>query len=257
MLTRYSPIAPIHLLEDLYSRGLLGNYLLLLAHDVLANEYRYASLMDVIRDHNEASMIIMDNSVVELGTPMNIGSVIQAADVVGASCIVSPDVMGSFSQTQCEVERHKDQMIKSCYSIMKIPQGETLEELMLCVEWLRFTLPTDDNEPELWGIPRWVANKLGTRQVLIEYIGRTCEAHDIGIHLLGMSENFEDDMLCANLPHVMGIDSANPLVCGLNEVDMALNWHQHMERGDYWDTQFITTMMLRNMAYVRSIVEHP
>jgi len=256
MQTRYSPIAPIHLLEELFSKGILGNYLLLLAHDVLAHPQRYASLMDAMRDSNEHSMVIMDNSVVELGVAMSLRDVIKAADITSANCIMTPDVLGNFSRTQAVVEKWKTTLIECHYPLMRVPQGSSIEDLLRCVEWLRFTLPIDENlgDPELWGIPRWITNKLGSRKSLVEFIGRTSDVENVGIHLLGMSQNFADDMVCANMPNVMGIDSANPLVAGLADLDFSLDKPKHLDRGDYWNTPKLTPMMISNVEYVQKYV---
>lgn len=263
--TRYSPVAPIRVLEDLayeevqQDKRYLGDYLLLLAHEVLDNKAAYRTLVgDVRHRHSTGAFIMMDNSVVELGKPMSVEEVIAAADVVLADVIMTPDVLGSFSRTQRVVEREAEQLLNSHYQLMRIPQGASNAELIECVDWLRTyipTMPTHEGEEgvEYWGIPRWITNQLGSRGPLIQYICMTAETEP-RIHLLGMSKNIQDDLYCVRQPGVMGIDSANPLVNGYLGHTMRKDQSRHWERGDFWECTGANEIMINNVGLMHEWV---
>lgn len=249
MSCRYSPIAPIKILQLLQDSEVLENYLLLLAHDVLDHEVNYVSLMiEVECSSDQPEMVIMDNGVIELGKAMEFEDVITAADIVAAECIIMPDVIGNFQATKRAVQAEYNLITNCDFSIMKVPQGSDYAEVICCVEWLIDTIPSPSDK-DYWGIPRWVANKLGTRGPLIEYINRVCSRPKI--HLLGMSNSWEDDLYCSHLPNVIGIDSANPLVLGLKDHYMGDLEYWHPPRGDFWEQTDINYNVLRNITYVR------
>ena len=71
------------------------------------------------------------------------------------------------------------------------------------------------------------------------------------IHLLGMSNNFVDDMACTSMPNVMGIDSANPMVMGYQGISI---WDrvgiEHLPRGDYWECVTLNKCMEDNVDWM-------
>lgn len=251
-MARYSPIAPIQLLEEMYDEGILGNYLLLLAHDVLKQPHRYEMLMLEVQKDPDA-FIIMDNSVVELGKALPAYDVIEAACVVEASVIMTPDAMGGFHATQMLVEDQIGELIESGFPLMKVPQGKDLPELYECIEWLHEYSPSGDTS--YWGIPRWITNHLGTRKHVIDYIDQTIPLAKI--HLLGMSEKFNNDILCVKMQRVMGIDSANPVVMGMAGMDLAYRGSSappHLGRGDLWEQPVLSATAIRNIEYMHNAV---
>lgn len=262
MTARYSPIAPIALLEVMLElersavRQVLGNYLLLLAHDVLAYPERYENLIIRVRRYYESygdTFIIMDNSVVELGHAMNMEDVIEAACVVEADCIMTPDILGDSHGTQALVEIQKELLLECNFPLMRVPQGKSHAELVECVDWLHYHLPTD-NMTEFWGVPRWVSNELGSRIPIVQYINMLSEG--AYIHLLGGSNNYLDDCRSATLPHVMGIDSANPLVMAYNGHSIAEKGWEHVDRGNYWDTKKLIPLVAENMDTIRNDIKY-
>jgi hypothetical protein len=58
------------------------------------------------------------------------------------------------------------------------------------------------------------------------------------IHLLGMSDNYMDDVAVAGQPQVSGMDSANPSILGLMGIKVGGTQHHH-HRGEaktwYWE----------------------
>ncbi len=252
MPCKYSPIGPIRILEQLQQTSFLGNYLLLLTHDVLDNEESYVSLLDDVRDFGdvgEKDFVIVDNGVIELGKAMPFEEVVEAANYALAECIVMPDVLGDFQATRQAVMAEMGKMVECDFPIMKVPQGKDLGEVVQCIEWLLQEVSPLYPYRDYWGIPRWIANKLSSRAPVIDYINRVCEAPII--HLLGMSTNWEDDILCAHLPNVIGIDSANPILLGLGGHNPESNEYEHLPRGNYWEKTDIDSNVLENIKYVR------
>ncbi len=252
MAFRYSPIGPIKILQKLQASGHLGNYLLVLAHDVLANEADYVFLLDELTPGTQDPLIIMDNGVIELGKALPFEQIVQAADIVQADCIVMPDVLGDLEATKDAVKAELFKIDDCDYPIMKVPQGEDPSAIVRCVDWLADVIPPKEGQLDYWGIPRWISNKQGSRKPFIEYINRV--VHSPQIHLLGMSVNITDDIVCAHMDNVMGIDSANPLVSGLADRYMGINKYRHLDRGDYWDKTDINYNVLRNIEYVRNVL---
>ena len=258
---KYSPIAPIALLQDLhYNHGLLGDYHLVLAHDVLAHKNDYHSLFSDLRKQYPGLFVILDNSTIELGQPLDMEALLRAAAIVRADCIVMPDVLGNpiatvdagwafWSQYSTDHQAHTP--------LMAVPQGNTFDEYTVCARLL-MGIP----DVQYWGIPRAMSTQYGTRkhpglQELLGY-GHTFEtmqknvpAIQPRVHMLGMSANYFDDIACAKLPGVMGIDSCNPITLGQNNISM-LDSTRHIPRGDVWVHTKATMTTLDNIAYVRA-----
>lgn len=254
-MARYSPIAPIALLEEMQEKKILGNYILLLAHDVLKEPIRYENLILNMRDFDneeDDSFVIMDNSVVELGQAMYAEDVVEAACVVEANCIMTPDSLGGFDATVALIEDQAATLETCNFPLMRVPQGATYEELEQCVAWIHDYLPAEDNKPEYWGIPRWITNELKSRAEVICYISSTIPRAQI--HLLGMSNSYLDDTMCAVHPQVMGIDSANPVVMGQDGMDMIHQPWIHMTRGNYWDDIELARTAILNVEHMHNAV---
>jgi hypothetical protein len=92
-------------------------------------------------------------------------------------------------------------------------------------------------------VPRIFANQNGSRMpVLHELIRRDTYKLFRGIHLLGFSDNILDDVACARMQIVKGIDSAVPIRAGLKGMDIRNAIHDREwstalgPRGGFWDT---------------------
>lgn len=260
----YSPIAPIKVLQDLHKEGNLGSYLVLLAHDVGDNLDEYQALVKAIRfeTHNvndPGPFIILDNSTVELGAPILANSMLMLAARIGADAWVLPDVMEDKWLTLKAIDDAMDIIERTMIPFMRIPQGGSLEEIMECIEEIdkRCTLRGDHKEfGELWGVPRWIANKFGSRKPIIQYLNALGKPN-VSIHLMGMSRNFQDDIDCTSLPNVIGIDSANPVVIGqesilMNHLD---GFVPHKDRGNLWEHEVATVATNYNCVYVRELIK--
>lgn len=260
MPCKYSPVGPIKILEQLQDRGVLGNYLLLIAHEVLADDIGYACLLDNEHDAGDPDeLIILDNGVVEKGTAMPLGDLLNAAEITLPDCIVMPDILGEFDATRKLLEDQAMAVIDCPFPLMLVPQGKDLDEVKQCVDWLYENLYPMWPKKNYWGVPRWMANKLGSRAPVIDYINsHAWVADQPRIHLLGMSNNWEDDLLCTIHTNVIGIDSANPIIralggLGMNYINNSDHTF-HLPRGCYWGKTEINATVLENIAHVREAI---
>jgi hypothetical protein len=251
-MTQYSPVAPIPVMQELLEMGHLGNYLLLLAHDVLENVHEYEMLINDATDILGDLHIIMDNSVIEKGMPVTLSDLLEASALLNADVVVGPDVVGDYDATKIQYMEQAD-TIRQDYELMLVPQGETLEEICECIRWMDERFP--DRGDRWWGIPRWIANELGSREGPINYINNYARGEgDVKIHLLGMSNHLDDDIRCCKTLSVKGIDSANPLVLGYYNHRINSPGKTHMKRRDYWSALEVNNLMQHNVEWIRSVI---
>ena len=128
---RYAPIGPIEFFEYQLANGVLGDYNLLLAHDVLRFPNRYAN---VFTYRNANHIVILDNGVVELGEPLNVRSLIRAADIVRADVVCLPDALNDIHHTirLCNTAEAEALAKINRFRLMAIPQGKTFELWKAC-----------------------------------------------------------------------------------------------------------------------------
>lgn len=255
MPCRYSPVGPIRILECLQDAGVLGNYLLLVAPDVLADDMGYSLLLDNAHDPGNADeFIIMDNGVIERGKALPFDEVLNAAEIALPDCVVMPDVLGEYAATRALVESQINLISDSPWPLMMVPQGKDLVGIVSCIDWLAREVWPLWPDKNYWGIPRWIANECRTRAPVIDYINRLGMEPAPQIHLLGMSDNWADDLNCSIHANVIGIDSANPIVRGIMNHRMETDKPMHVPRGDYWEATEINGTVLENIAYVRDAI---
>lgn len=234
-LKHFAPVVPLSVAAALRENGMLGGYHLLLAHDVLADPDGYKEIYRPFMDGTPMD-IIMDNSLIELGYPMAMDDVLQAAEVVGAKRIVLPDELGELDATLRAVhdsmeDWHTLPLNRTAgMRPIGVVQGKTLDECVHCLQEYR-ELNIDIS------IPRVLRKYLGSRAHI------TAIAHlQYGfrnIHLLGFSDNVLDDIACTRLPGVTGIDSAVPVRAAYKRMPMdPLSEYFDRDvgpRGDYWE----------------------
>ena len=188
-----------------YRKVLLGDYHMMLAHNVVArpNLHRDLSL-----DFPDDSYLILDNSVVETGKA-DIDVLRDAIDIVYPQCIVMPDVLMKGEETLFETTKAwtqlSDLMWKRGIEGMVVPQGATYEEWLNCLRMLL------DLKPDVIGIPRNIEQLGLHRSTVVQDVSDLCGAK---IHLLGMSNNVIEDVRACRSPRVMGIDSCLPAMLG-------------------------------------------
>ncbi len=215
---RFAPVCGIQMYEGMQLARKLPNYHLLLAHDVLAREDRYRAVFRPLRATDPHSTVILDNSVVELKSPMvDSYQISKAALAVKANVIILPDVYEDAEATiiQCQREYNywegvMDETLGSPnYSFMMVPQGKTVKEFAACAS----AFADQEKYPRIhwWGIPRNLAKWHGTRLTGLRICGTVAPHRDI--HMLGFSDDFVDDFNTCNFGgfKIRGMDSAVPL----------------------------------------------
>ncbi len=245
-MSAFAPVAPPQLLLDLKEKGALGNYHLLLAHDVVAQKELYR---EIFNDVSQSMYIIMDNSVIELGEPAAPEVIEEAHSIVPTTVTVLPDYIGECKRTieSCTMTAMKWSQ-RGLGPFMAVPQGKTLNEFIDCAAALK-----DLPGVEAWGVPRHATAKLGSRHALTYQV--IIAAPVKTVHLLGFSDNLKDDISCARAHGVNGIDSAVPLRLGLENIQLHDDLISHSPRGNYWETAKVATdAVLNNLTYIRDAI---
>lgn len=252
-MASFAPVAPPQLLGDLDRRKILGNYHLLLAKEVLEDPKPFEKLF---RDQPRRT-VMMDNNVAETkGQPVDVKMVIEATKISGANVVILPDVYLDTDATieSCAeaIETWPQQIMdagcRAC-SFMIVPQGKTLDDWIRCAEFFAY-----DQRIEWWGIPRNLTDipEIGTREKAV-YIAQALNSYR-QIHLLGFSENIVDDILCANIPVVSGIDSAVPLRAAYYGDRFSL-LTKLPPRGDWWKVAEPNDLVAYNLSLARNMVQ--
>lgn len=244
-MAQFAPVVPLHIASWLQAahtgkEDLLGGYHLLLAHDVLSDPDAYVYIYGSVRQKFHNSFIIMDNSVVELGKAMKINDLVDACKVLKPDCLVIPDELGNGTAT-------RDMAIAFCkewagvaandpllsdIELMGVVQGVSVEDCFHTAS-VYYTLPLIRHI----GVPRVLVKQFGTRSVVLHKM-IMAPLFD-RVHLLGFSDDLLDDVACARMPGVAGIDSAVPIRAGLQEVSLTLDVpHDIGPRGDFWTRKY-------------------
>ena len=242
-MSKFAPVAPPLMLLDLKRKGALGDYHLLLAHDVVAQKDLYK---EVFSDLEPYPFVIMDNSVIELGKPVADEIMEEAVSIVHTDLIVLPDAIADPERT---FEMSSKAALAWSYlglpGFMVVPQGTTQNEFTDSADQL-MKLPG----VRAWGVPRHATSKLKTRHHLTYSL--MVLRPGFSIHLLGFSDNLVDDISVARAIGVNGIDSAVPIRLGLLDIPFYTHIDSHPPRGDFWETATTATpQVLENLAKIR------
>lgn len=256
-MTKFAPVCPPHILKYLQDNFMMGDYHLLLAHDVVQKPEQYSDIFH--KDHGMT--VIMDNSVIELGTAVDLHMIADAARLTHATHIVLPDTLTECDKTLFDCTQALDtwgeffaNSLEHDWSFMFVPQGKTLKEWTHCLETF---YEEQCGRVGIWGIPRILTDTPGieTRRTAIEIARAVCSG--IQLHMLGFSDNVIDDILCARELHPdEGIDSAVPLRIASLNMEMRLSLGVLPPRGDWWDFVEPHPVMLDNIEWIRSILEY-
>lgn len=253
---QYSPIGPISVLEDLEDHYLLGDYLLLLAHDVENHWKRYQTLLMRVRERQPNAFVILDNSAVELPEPYPPHKLAELATFVGADVLVLPDAISQPMKTVGYIYQASHdvniQRLGREVDLMAVIQGHTISEVS---EFIDAVKPLGFR---WWGIPRVIENTWSGRKRVVELLVTELGEENIsGIHLLGMSRYGGSDVAAVQShPLVRGIDSANPLVMGHQGERLARSPWKHTTRGDYWSREGTNPVIRENVTIVRDAVRY-
>lgn len=210
---QFAPICPVS-----YDPAQFTKYHLILAHQVLQDKV-YA---DYYKSLGFGHTIIIDNSTVELGAPVN---VLKAAkEFIGSKVkiiIVAPDVLGSKEESLrlCKeffilwtsLKEVRDPFSMEQFQLMAVPQGKTRDEWITCLKEL-----SKLGHFDFVGIPRICEDMPGGRSYLRYAVSSFLfkEKYDNGwkFHLLGIQHNIQEIEWALDLGNsVVGVDSSLPL----------------------------------------------
>ena len=260
--TKFAPTCPAPLLQQLAEKHpeLRGDYDLVLSHDVASRPIEYEAAFASFKGH-PSNIVIIDNSAAEMGCSVGPGIVKRAAELLSpyacVTIIVLPDVLMSRLKTLRAVENawHSPGwrwVFESGYGCMYVPQGETFEDWCECLQGLAETY-----EPGWIGIAKNVQDKLGTSRLHAIHVTEAL-LPGAKIHLLGMSDDFVDDVLAAKHPKVVGMDSAVPL--RLDE-PLRIGMTGCPPRGSWWqdiandDDPRLKHMMIENLKRIKKWIQ--
>lgn len=165
-----------------------------------------------IRMAKEGNFVILDNGVIETGTPMPIQEVVARAKLIGASEIILPDFLDDSSKTLdsvCQDIPYARQHFKG--SLMGVPQGATKAEWVECAKLML------EMDIDTMGIPKRLV-KLGrdARLDVLETLAWSLRGRNV--HLLGCQENpiectmIEKAVKNKQIVSVRSVDSCIPYV---------------------------------------------
>jgi hypothetical protein len=205
---KFAPIASPSVIRRFAQIGIQQNYMFLLVHEVSKHPYEYRELVRDVCAKFHTVDIIVDNGVIERGEPWEVEEIFATVEEIkcrGAKfCIPHRDWLREDLRTCDAAHEDVPKIVRAKHIPLVIPQGATLNQVTYSMTRIGDLCPS-----YRWGIPRWMADEFETRADLVRII-RTYWPM-AGIHLLGFSNNFFDDMACCHLPGVVGIDSAMPV----------------------------------------------
>lgn len=261
----YSPVCNASLMYKLIVEGLVNDYFLFLAHDVAASKHVYERLRNKI---SPFATVILDNSLIELGGAVNYEVMDIACKYINPDFIVLPDVLLNRKETikaASEVFNQWRSLLRPTQygtesKFLAVLQGNSEYELLECAQ--QYCLMDTDNCIGAFGIPRAFGNLIGTRNRIIRKLFESgndnfCKP----IHLLGFSANLADDLSCAGMPLVMGIDSATPIRVGAEH--LKLNMHDKsdpaklckVKREIFFEKALeVTSEMFYNIGYINGAI---
>lgn len=262
---QFAPVAPIQVLEEMVNRkAVFGQYHLFLAHHVVEKDFRFRTLMtDASRMHpyNDFT-VIMDNSLVELGHPVEDEVMGEAINIVSTGMThvvpVLPDAMGDGPTTMGLSEEAYGRWANANSPVgarapagfMLVTQGATFYEFRKLVDYF-FVTNKDRFRRITWvGVPRKLESVV-TRRLAVEYL--LAVAPHVNIHLLGFSADIWNDLKAVRVDNkqVKGIDSAVPVRYD-GFLTPSTTDQQIGSRGDWWETGKLTPQGIHNINMFRS-----
>jgi hypothetical protein len=258
--TRFAPVAPIQVLEGLWAAGpeVFGNYHLLLAHHTVEHPKRFADLFRAIEDKGTSVDVIMDNSIVELGDAVSIEMVAEAVNIIqenapNSNCYpVLVDVMGDGLATREAIRKNYLDWVEGCGGdgFMAVCQGKDLDDYEESVAMFsdRVAYPNI----KILGIPRVLVNTCGSRLPAVEMVKKHRKTHLI--HMLGFSDDMQDDLAALKDLGCGGIDSAVPL--RMREI-FTLYSDAGKRPPSWFDNAQVDGMMLANLQEARNMFDNP
>lgn len=246
---KFAPVAPINVLEELHKTNDLGHYHLVLTHDVIDKAEQFHNLFAKLGEEDGNTTVIVDNSVIELDTPLDPKSIVWAGEVFEKACrnviLVLPDALINAFETIQLTREALDawKPIRHRFKFMFVPQGRSLQELVYCAEQFK-------GHPDIShiGVARNITQEIGSRAEATHlfrklFPGRT-------FHFLGFSDDLRRDVLDARGTGVVGIDSAVPLRMGTKLMRLSDGTYPRRDPL-WWDSAKTDDTVRANIRIVR------
>ena len=257
--------SPISMLE--YSRS-YNDYDYALVH--LLNNERYLNYFE--KSVQDGRMVILDNSIFELGTAFESHEFLSWIQRLKPSEYIIPDVLENSVQTCSSAMtwalQFRDHVPEGCKSI-GVVQGRTWDEIVTCYDYLDQYVDVDkiafsfDYSIYLQLAPhpnKWVSYALGRARMLADLI----EARVINVnkphHLLGCALPIEF-MFYRDYDFLDSLDTSNPVVHGLLGIGYepgGLSFKESIKLAEMIDSPFPSPSRLHtikhNTQYFRSYV---
>jgi hypothetical protein len=230
-----------------------GSYHLPLAHNVLENQLMWQDFFAAVRIQYDDTTVIMDNSLIELGTSLSADKLAQACEVVSADYLVLPDALGQCQETidatltaAAELEQYGQLPFK--YAI--VAQGQNGDQVQRCLDEVYAAL---GDRVGMICVPKILHKTFGSRGPVTDTIWQKFQ---LPVHLLGFSDSPADDAATARQPGVMGIDSAMPVWYGSMGHLVPQSPPNHMDTGPrpknfFSLSYFNATYMAMNVNYCK------
>jgi len=258
-----APVCSIGIMEFLLEShkkqgNVLGDTMMLMAHDILRAPIRHKNLVMNAFEHG-IKRVIVDNSLVEVldgTTPaITFEQVLEAGRIVEATYTIMPDVMGDANETSEAIQKAYDKQPKPFVGeYAYVIQGKNvLEHMALAAGCVM------GYNAKMLCVPRVITNTMGSRYPTLRTLGAEVR-NSYEIHLLGCSKKVEDDFtMCRMFQNIVSIDSANPVVAALNDSPNILT---HMQRPkDFFDispndlTINVRNLIISNVATAQQEVQ--
>jgi len=248
-MARYCIVAPPQILTGLQDAGAIGRNHLLLAHDIVRKDRQhiYNMLFDPSSQlHPYHTQVILDNGVVETAIPVDLPTMVAAAETVMPTCIVLPDKYYDTDGTIESCTQALEPWSREFEGIplMYLPQGKTENDFFRCA-----THEPLMSDPRIgwWGVPRNLTAHHHTRERATRLLHALNPRRKI--HLFGFSDNLYDDIICSQLPMVESIDSAVPV----RQTTKFPGPDFVKPRGDWWEKGRLNDLSLYNIHMARTI----
>lgn len=248
---QFAPVAPVKVLMHLAKHNAGSSYNLFLSHNVLQNAEQFQELVKLNRTGNKQT-IIVDNSVIELGHPVEAEDIRKACNILTTALgydyrhevvAVLPDVLLHGKKT-VEVTSKAIQTFRraSIHNMMFVPQGRSYDEILTCAEVFK-----DIDEIRWIGVAKNFVGVLGTRWEITRVLQTIFP--NAKFHMLGFSRDTRDDICCTLNHGVEGIDSSMPV----RHPSPLSYTSEFAKRGDWWQEDIeCTQMMVDNVKQVYS-----
>lgn len=187
-----------------------------LTHLVESAGSRYNEFFKELPD---SDYIILDNSVIELGEPVNLDRLLKAADTINADEIVIPDSYKNKEETIRLMYYYLDRLVNKNvpYKIQVVPHGDNIQEWVKCYKEI-----SSVNEVDVIGVPKVTSSLMGGEygrvsllKVINMFKGNQIKKPH---HLLGIWNNPSALSTISHLNWIRSVDSAVAYATGVNGI---------------------------------------